>query len=530
MRVPGATYRIQCHAEFPLAAVRAIVPYLDDLGISDVYLSPITQARAGSTHGYDVVDPRRLDPRIGDERELRELGADLRNRGMGLLLDIVPNHMATSPENPWWLDVLENGAGSPYAGWFDIQWQPTAVKGGLRGKLLLPILGAPYGEVLENKELQLALEEDLPVLRYYEHRLPLSTRSFPHLLRPALAGLRENHGAEHPAARALARLADESDQVPPRIEEPAGDGRADAQVKRHLSTLLREHPEARVQLERAIEQLNGIAGDPASFNALDRLLSEQPYWLAYWRLASQEINYRRFFNITDLVAVRVEERAVFDAVHEFVLWLAREGIVGGFRVDHIDGLWSPAAYLKQLQRRLAGNRRERAYVVVEKILARGEELPQGWECAGTTGYEFILALNDLLVDSAGLAELGGAYARLADGEPGFEEVRYEKKKLVMQRLFGGEVASLAERLGSLASLDRHARDLPLAELGRALVETTACLAVYRTYIEGPEVAPADRAVLERALAEARRRLTAEDVSDAAFSFLRRVLLMEPVYG
>jgi (1->4)-alpha-D-glucan 1-alpha-D-glucosylmutase len=514
MRVPIATYRVQLNRDFRFADARALAPYLSALGISDLYCSPIYKARPGSSHGYDVTDPLHLNPELGTEEEFDELVQELERNGMGLLLDIVPNHMAASPENPWWMDVLENGAGSPYAAYFNIEWHPAVAKGGLENKVLLPILGGPYGAVLENQELTLALDERGFFVRYYDRRLPLDPKSY---------GMILSHRLEPPGpAPEIAGLLEAVENLPPRsgafrkrIEQRR---RSQEIIKRRIWELYNANPRIKAFLDENLRQFNGVKGNPRSFDLLDQLLAEQAYRPAFWRLATERINYWRFFDVTDLVGIRTEDPEVFRATHALICRLASRGKISGVRIDHIDGLYDPLGYLRRLQGCL------HSYAVVEKILLADDELPPEWPVSGTTGYDFLNAVNGVFVDAAGLAKLDRVYAEFIGAEVSFPETVYEEKKRVIGELFRGELRVLWNHLGGLAEQDRHARDLSPKELVEALVEVTACLPVYRTYIRDFTVSPQDRRHIEQAIAEAARRNPG--ISGPIFDFLRRVLLLE----
>ena len=531
-RLPLATYRLQFHSGFRFEDARELVPYLEALGVTDLYASPLCKARKGSSHGYDVTDPTRLNPDLGTESEFAKLVDALRARSMGLLLDIVPNHMAASSENCWWMDVLENGAGSPFARFFDIDWHSP--KQALQSKVLLPILGGSYGRVLENRELSLRLAKGGCFVQYHEWKLPLTLRSHARILAHQLETLEAKLGSEHPSFRELWDLIRDIEHLP----EPADPAGAEdrfgiaAAIRERLWRLYRDRAEIRAHVDGNLTIFRGVKGDPASFDLLDRLLAEQPYWLSFWRLANEEINYRRFFAISDLISVRVEDPGVFEASHALVLRLAREGNVTGLRVDHIDGLYDPMGYLTLLQDRLAVPQEDQAaapipaphYVVVEKILAQGEDLPEEWPVHGTTGYDFLNTVNGVFLSGAGTRALGEAYSRFLHQPQVFETIVYQKKKLVMATLFAGEMHSLGEQLGRLAEQDRFGRDLPRKELQQALVEVTACFPVYRTYIRDFDISPRDRRYLGKALQEATRR--GSEASAPVYDFLRRVLLLE----
>jgi (1->4)-alpha-D-glucan 1-alpha-D-glucosylmutase len=496
-RVPVATYRLQFNAQFTFADARKIVPYLAALGITDVYASPILRARKGSMHGYDTVDATMLNPELGTEEDFAELCAELRRHDMGLVLDIVPNHMAVSHENPWWTSLLENGPQSRYVHYFDIDWRDD--------KVLLPILGRPYGEALESKEIRLGFDAEGFFFAYYDKRLPLAPHSYPLILRDCVDAV----PAEGVGVELRDLVQDEAVVTNSRF------------LKETLLRIYEQSDDFRSALDAAVWQFNEDA------DRLDELLSAQWYRLAYWRIASEAINYRRFFDVTDLVGIRVENPEVFEARNRRILDLIAEGNVTGLRVDHIDGLHDPAGYLTRLQHRLVGEESGRParppgeggtpalqpmYVVVEKILAPDETLPASWPVAGTTGYDFLDVVNRVFVDPNGLP-----------ADRSFEDLVYERKKQVIDQLFSGEMRALGTHLGTLAAADRNARDLAPSELLAALVEITACMPVYRTYIRNDEISPWDREILGRALEEARRRSSLEDRN---FKFLRRVLHLE----
>ncbi|HEX9374657.1 MAG TPA: malto-oligosyltrehalose synthase [Actinomycetota bacterium] len=454
MRIPTSTYRLQFGPGFGFADARRLVGYLRALGAGDLYASPLLRPRSGSAHGYDVVDPTQLNPDLGGRDGFDALAADLGARGMGLLLDIVPNHMATSDQNPWWWDALKHGRRSAFASFFDIDWGP----GG--GQVLAPVLNAPFGQVLEAGEIRLELSGDgEPVVRYGELRFPVDPSSY--------------QGAPE--------------------DLPA---------------------------------LNGRAGEPESFDVLEALLNRQHYRLADWHIAAREIDYRRFFDISDLVTLRTEDASVFEASHALVLDLARQGLVTGLRVDHVDGLLDPAGYADRLQRRLGEETGRDGFVVVEKILGRDEDLPPGWAVAGTTGYEFADLVDGLFVDPAGVERVERTHTALTGRPPaqGFEEVAARCQRLVLDQLFAGEGRVLAAHLHALALEDRHGRDLAEDDLRTALAEVMAWMPVYRTYTVGRPVADPDRRVVERAVREAIRRLP--DRYRRAVEFVGRVLVLD----
>ena len=530
LRIPAATYRLQFHKGFRFENARDLVPYLEALGITDLYASPILQARRGSTHGYDVTDPTRLNADLGPEAHFDALVKTLRDRRMGLLLDIVPNHMAASVENGWWTDVLESGPESPFAGFFDIDW--NSPKKALEGKVLLPILGGPYGRMVEEQELSLHLEKGGFTVRCHSVRLPVSVLSYPRILSLRLPSLEETHGPDHPSFRELRDLVSEIERLPKTAADDAKGLReryaAEERIKARFLRLCKERREVREHIGETLRIVNGRKNDPGSFDHLDRILSEQNYWLSFWRLANEEINYRRFFAVSDLISLRVEDPRVFDAAHGLVLRLAAEGKITGLRVDHVDGLYDPHGYLVRLMQRLTDSEDDdppaEFHVLVEKILDEEETLPPEWPVHGTTGYDFLNALNGIFVSARGLKLLDGVYARFIGAAPDFRETVYRSKKLIMDTLFAGEMHSLGQHLGRLAEQDRYARDFPRKELRAAVVEVTACFPVYRTYARSAEMSARDVRNIAKALKMAQQRGT--EVSTPVFDFLRRVLLLE----
>jgi (1->4)-alpha-D-glucan 1-alpha-D-glucosylmutase len=517
LRIPLATYRLQLNKEFTFEGARAIVGYLRDLGISDLYSSPIQKARPGSMHGYDVVDAAELNPELGSDGDFQKLHEELQTSGMGLLLDIVPNHMAASPDNVWWMSLLENGPQSRYINYFDIDWSPVTGHGKLENKVLLPLLGKPYGEVLESQEIAVHFDVDGFFFTYFGRRFPAATRSYPAILNLCVGRL----AVDDPAKLELDELLQPN--------EPAV---ANSKFLKETLWRLYGQPHFHEVLDAVLVEVNGRKGSPESFNVLDELLDQQFYRLAYWRVASEEINYRRFYDVTYLVGVRVEEPEVFEARTRRILDLASEGKVTGIRIDHIDGLFDPLAHLRKLQLRLADpadlpNEALPFYVVVEKILSVKEELDPEFPVSGTTGYEFIDAANTLFIHPEGLRELTTLYRQFTGLTQRFPEICYERKKQIIHELFEGEMRSLAGHLSRIAGSDRNARDFSPAELLNGLIEVTASLTVYRTYIRSAEVRESDRQVIEEAVAAARRRSGAR-LDPRVVEFIRRLLLLDPL--
>ena len=537
LAVPVATYRIQFNLNFRFVDAKNLVPYLHELGITHLYASPRFKAGKGSSHGYDVADPFRINSELGTEEEFDDLVRKLKSYSMGLLLDIVPNHMVANSENPWWMDVLENGPSSEYARYFDIEWHPAAGKGLFLqdNKVLIPILGNRYGKVLENQELNLKLDENGFYIRYYEHRFPLNPSTYRLILEHCLEGIRSEKDVDSSLVGEVSRVLD----AVRRLSAPKGSAQERIKSRREAHKWIKHrlwelyHHSAGVKhcLDETLRFFNGTQGDASSFEPLDHLLSAQAYRLAHWKMAAEEINYRRFFDINELVGLRVEDPRVFEDRHRLIAELARKEEMSGLRVDHVDGLYDPARYLERLKAATAAKEDSRSpanrYLVVEKILGRDEPLPADWPVAGTTGYDFLNAVNGLFVDADGFSHLDKDYRRFTGCEHSYAEICYIRNKQVIYQLFAGELAAFTHLLAKLASQDVHARDIPLPELVRAFVEVTACLPVYRTYVRSFSVSDRDRSYLNWTLETARRRTLRDDVSDAGWEFLRRLLFLEP---
>ncbi|MGH9345457.1 MAG: malto-oligosyltrehalose synthase [Terriglobia bacterium] len=530
MRIPTATYRLQFNGHFGFKDAQRLVPYLHSLGITDIYASPILQSRRGSGHGYDVTDPTRLDPEIGTDEMFESLVNELRQHGMGLLLDIVPNHMAASSENPWWMDVLENGPSSTYANFFDIDWRPPDRL--LENKVLLPLLAGPYARTLEDQKLTLVYEENGFFVRYMDMRLPLAPKSYVRILTYGLDDLKRSLAADAAVLRELTGVLSAVMDLPDR-SAPTSEGIGERlqqreSIRERLGRLYRDSSEIRGFINGNLQAFNGKKRRPGSFLPLDELLRDQAYVLSFWRVANEEINYRRFFSITDLVGVRVEDPVVFDATHAAVFRLIGKNAVTGLRIDHIDGLADPLGYLRKLQERLTPDMPRAArpgfYVIVEKILAKDEPLPRSWPVCGTSGYDFLNVLNGFFVDSAGHKTLTNTYAQFLGKKPDYDLLVYNKKKQIMETILAAEMRSLGHHLRLLAEEDRYARDFPLSDLTQTLVETTACLPVYRTYLRNFDVVPSEHRYIKGAVNAARRRNPS--LNPDCYNFLESVLSLQ----
>ena len=518
-----STYRLQLHAGFRLEHVRALIPYFAALGVTHLHCSPLLAARPGSVHGYDVTDPARLNPALGTEDEFVRLAGRLREAGIGLVVDIVPNHMAASTENPFWEDVLMHGSGSRFARWFDIEWragEPTP-----RPRVVLPVLGDLRAHALERGELSLAVVHGRLRVRYFEHQWPLDPLTlFPVLeaiadaatdqgVDPAAVGAIRAHGR---MLRALSRRRGRTE-----AERQAAASRAESAAAR-LAHLFRDDGPARAA---AAEGVRRFTAPPAGTARLRRLLDAQAYRLVFWRRAARELNYRRFFDVNELVALHMEDPEVFEQVHAKVLEWRRAGLVDGFRIDHPDGLLDPLGYLRRLADDAFEWRGDARYpVFVEKILTPGEQLRAGWPVAGTTGYDFLNETERLFVDPAGLAEIERDYRRLIRRPLDFATVADAGKRRALEGGLSPGVRSLAARLLRLAA--PGGPRLSPAQARVALIDVIVALRVYRTYVDRhtPAGTAEDRELLENALAAARARGRAPP---AALDLLAGVLLAEP---
>lgn len=523
--LPLSTYRLQLHAGFTFADLEKILPYLQSLGVGDCYFSPIFLSTPESTHGYDVSDYRKVDPKLGGDAGLRRIAGELRAREMGLVLDFVPNHMSVSgPLNPWWQDVLESGSRSPYARFFDIHWNRDAA--GTTARILLPVLEDAYGNVLEQGKLKLEYARGRFFIRYGTLQFPLRPYSYSALLgsvaaRPGI-GREERRVLEEYAENFRALAAHDSVLSP---DAAAARAKQLREVQKKIADLAGRHPQVVGELQLALAELNGLPGDPASFTALHELIDAQHYRLAHWRTGAHETNYRRFFAIDSLVGLRMEIPEVFHETHLLLGMLIEEGLVSGLRIDHIDGLWDPQSYLERLQFLAQGKaEKERPpfYVVVEKILAPRESLPTEWPAHGTTGYEFIASLAGLFTDAANEQRFTGVYRTFTGDSSDYAQLVYENKRWVLEEMFANAVEDLGGSLADMLKDDRRWRDLTRHGLTVAVREIIAGLDVYRTYRRlGERATATDVATVRRAFDAARRRNITLEATP--FEFVRDLL-------
>jgi (1->4)-alpha-D-glucan 1-alpha-D-glucosylmutase len=535
--VPAATYRLQFNKSFTFDDATAIVDYLHRLGISHGYASSYFTAVPGSTHGYDVADPTRFNPEIGTRESYDRWVTALRAHGMGHIIDLVPNHMGIAQSsNPWWQDVLENGPSSQYAPFFDIDWHP--LKQELTDKVLLPILGDSYGAVLEQQQITLRYVNGAFTAQYFNTVLPIAPGTYDRILELDADVLLGEIGGETDDGQEFLSILTAIRHLPARDaqspEARAERNREKEVIKRRLSRLTGSSPAVLAHIERAVTTFNGQPGTPRSFDRLDALLSAQPYRVAYWRVAAEEINYRRFFDINELAALRMEDPQVFECTHAFAFELLREGSIDGIRIDHVDGLYDPGDYLERLQARAGEVRPDlfsadrRLYLVVEKILGLDEWLPF-WPVEGTTGYEFLIRVNGLFVETRNERAVNEAFERFTRLRAPFREFAYSSKRLILRMSMASELQVLAHGLNRLSERNRHFRDFTLNLLVYAMREIIASFPVYRTYVNGREadVSAHDRRYIEFAVSEAKRRNPRHP--GVVFDFIRGLLLKKADY-
>lgn len=496
MYIPTATYRIQFNRTSGFQKAKGIVSYLADLGVSDIYASPIFRARRGSLHGYDLVDPNHLNPELGTVADFDQLTDELKGHRMGWLQDVVPNHMAFDHENQMLMDVLENGQSSEFFHFFDIEWDHP--REGMKGRLLAPFLGRFYGECLEEGEITLRYGPTGLAVKYYDLIFPLKIESYGSFFTHQLSRLKKRLGGDHPdfinllGVLYVLRTLPSSEEVQERYEQT-----------RFIKTTLWELYNKNEEIKRFVDEntrfFNGQKGNSESFDLLNNLLSEQLFRLSFWKVATEEINYRRFFNINDLISLRIEDRDVFTHTHYLIFRLIDEGRITGLRIDHIDGLYNPAIYLMRLREK-AGE----TYLLVEKILDLDEELPPLWPVQGTTGYDFMNYVNGLFCQKKNEKEFSRVYAGFAGFHTPYDELVCEKKRLIMGKHMAGDIDNLAHLIKAISSRDRYGSDITIYGLKRALVEVMAQFPIYRTYIDKETSTEADRFHIEVAIERAKQ--------------------------
>jgi (1->4)-alpha-D-glucan 1-alpha-D-glucosylmutase len=542
---PSSTYRLQLSNHLSFAAVGALVDYFHRLGIGALYFSPVARAVAGSTHGYDIIDHENFDPTLGTDDDFAALAAALKANDIGLVIDVVPNHMGIDDQhNRWWRDVLTHGQCSTYAKFFDIDWNPP--KDAMRGKVLLAVLGNQFGQVLEEQQLTLKYADGEFLIGYYEKTFPTDPRTWSSVLARVRAKLvADNLPILSAQFEALSSLIDallalpvSSDYSPENVEQRR---RLAPSFKEALADLVEQSETVRSTLEQILVELNGTAGDSRSFDALDEFLADQAYRLCYWRVATDEINYRRFFDVDTLAAIRVEELEVFDAVHAKILQAVAKGQVTGLRIDHADGLRDPYQYLTTLSMAaqvpgathvgtLESFGPTAPYLIVEKILASDESLRDDWPVEGTTGYDLMNMLTRLLVDADGVKYLRGIYERFVGNSPLFTDILYDSQRTILATSLSSEIYVLSQQLSRIAEQNRWSRDFTRPALHRGLRELVACFPVYRTYVRPDDTAigDEDRLRINEAVRWAKRRNPA--MCSTFFDFIGSILLLEEQPG
>jgi (1->4)-alpha-D-glucan 1-alpha-D-glucosylmutase len=526
-----ATYRLQLNRDFTFVKAKAIVPYLSALGISHCYISPILKARPGSMHGYDIVDHNSLNPEIGTAEDFDSFVGTLHEHDMGLILDIVPNHMGVmGSDNVWWLDVLENGEASAYAGFFDIDWHP--LKDELQSKVLVPVLHDHYGAVLESGELKLVFHAERGEfdISYRNHRFPVNPRVYPRILQRATGPLAAKLGDQNLDLLEFQSLITAFGHLPARQEVSSDrvvERNRDKEInKRRLAEVCARTQKIGTAINEAADSINGTPADPKSFDELHELIKAQAFRLANWRVASDDINYRRFFDTNDLAGIRMENETVFEATHRLILKFVADGKVDGLRIDHPDGLYDPTQYFERLRNGIAAvinnSENKSRYVVIEKILTGTEQLPSQWPVCGTTGYDFANLVNGLFVDPAAVTRFERIYRNFIGDEINFDDLAYRCRKLVTRVALASELNVLADQLTRIALSKRQTCDFTLNSLREALTEVVASFPVYRTYVSSSGVSESDERYIRNAIDSAKWRSPAADTS--VFDFIREVLL------
>ena len=514
MNIPTATYRIQFNPEFGFQAAQAVISYLEDLGISDLYASPIFKAVKGSSHGYDVVDPCRLNPELGGLSDFEALADELKKHGMGWIQDIVPNHMAVDSENHLLMDILENGSSSRYFQFFDVDWNHPAA--GLNKRILAPFLGRFYGECLEAGEITLRYGPDGFKVVYYNIEFPVLIESYLIIFKNLTHLKRKLDDDDTDFIKLLGILyvlktlssSNDPDERSNHIKF----------IQRTLWELYNSNDLIKAFIDGTLHAFNGQKGNPESFNLLDDLLYHQFFRLSFWKVAAEEINYRRFFCVNGLISLKVEDDHVLSHTHGLIFDLIERGIVTGLRIDHVDGLYDPTSYLRKVRAKVPAT-----YIVVEKILNINEDLSLFWPIQGTTGYDFTNYVNGLFCQMENEGASDGIYSRVTGLKKSYEEVVRDNKKLMIQEDMAGDVHNLALLLKKISSRDRHGSDITLSALQRALTEVLAVFPVYRTYISQAAVSESDRKTILYAVDRARANFPA---LLHGFTFVRRFLLLD----
>lgn len=515
MRIPNSTYRIQFSSEFPFKSAEKIVGYLAKLGITELYASPIFKAKSGSTHGYDVVDPTQINPELGGQAAFDQLVSKLQSYQLGWLQDIVPNHMSYDANNLYLMDVLENGSDSDYVQYFDLAWNSPF--GSSQEPILAPLLGDFYGSCLENGDIQIQYDQNGLTVNYYSLKIPLKLESYSTFIASNLGKLAKSLGRRHPDFVKLLAVLFVLRSLP---SESGGKQRQDQSefVKGMLWELYESNSEVKAFIDDNIRFFNGEAGNPRSVDLLDKLLSEQFFRLSYWKVGAEEINYRRFFTVNELISVKVEELKVFNETHNFLSQMVEQGKFTGLRIDHIDGLYNPKEYLDRLK-----EKNPETYIVAEKILQPGEDIPKNWNIQGTSGYDYLNYLNSVFCDVENEKEFDKIYQTIQERSLDFEQVALEKKHLILDKNLAGDLDNLAALLKDISLKDRYGNDFTINGLKRAIAEVLTQFSIYRTYTTEAGVSESDRTYIQTAIETARENAP---FSQKELDFLEKVLLLD----
>ncbi|BAY24794.1 malto-oligosyltrehalose synthase [Calothrix sp. NIES-2100] len=515
MRIPQATYRIQFTSQFGFDKAQAIASYLADLGISDLYASPIFKARSGSTHGYDVVDAAQLNPELGTNEDFEALVTELQSLGMGWLQDIVPNHMAYSSENLYLMDVLEHGPDSSYTDYFDLSW--NAPFGDRQERILAPLLGDFYGVSLEKGDIQLKYEQNGLTVNYYSLKLPLRLESYTKFLTHNLGKLTRILGRTHPDFIKLLGILYILKNVP---SEVAGKQRQDqiAFIKGLVWEVYTTNNDIRDFIDENLKIFNGEPGNSESFNLLEDILNDQFYRLAFWKVGAEEMNYRRFFTVNELISVKVEELRVFNNTHSLIHKLVAEGKFTGLRIDHIDGLYNPLQYLERLQEKMGD-----VYITVEKILELTEDLPADWKIQGTSGYDFLNYINGVFCQSENESDFAKIYQSFIGYKVNYASLVNANKHLILEKNLAGDVDNLATLLKNISSKYRYGNDFTLNGLKRAIAEVLTLFPIYRTYITPDGITESDRVYIEAVIRQAKEQAP---LLQHEMDFIEKLMLLE----
>lgn len=535
MNMPTATYRLQFNKEFTIKQATDLVEYLNDLGISHCYASPLLCCKKDSKHGYDIIDHSKLNHEVGTFQELAAYTKALRSYKMGLILDIVPNHMyIVDFANHWWNNILENGPSSPYADYFDIDW--SAGRESMHNKVLLPLLDQQYGEALENQVPQIIYKEGSFLVQLPNVFLPTDPSSWLILLEPISEYVQEVLPLQHPDVQELESILTALKHLPPittkELDEIAERQREKEIIKRRLCDLVNLNPTIFKSITHHLSSLNGIKNDPHSVDRLEEFLKIQPYRLSFWRVANEEINYRRFFDVFEFAGIRMENPKVFEATHVLIFELIQKQLIDGIRIDHIDGLWNPEEYLKLFQarcKRLLG-KPEDFYVIVEKILIGNEKTPEEWLCEGTVGYDFLNQINQFYVCQTSRKNFQTIYRDYTGIHTKMRDEIYFCKNLILSVSMSSELNMLSHHLDKISQQHRNSRDLTVGSLKSALREIIACFPVYRSYIQSSRgiIHTEDQQTILHAIARA--KLMNASTESSIFDFVKSILLQQHPAG